>query len=66
MKMIFEVNNGRRLENLQDREDDKVYIITRDPSGAEEDHEVISPGDFVAMLNWYRYQKKNGNENLDF
>lgn len=26
----------------------------------------ISPGDMVTMLNWYRYQKKNGNEDLSF
>lgn len=26
----------------------------------------INPGDFVMMVNWYRYQKENGNENLNF
>ncbi len=66
MKMIFKVNNGRRLEVFQDREDDKVYLITRDSHGEEESHEIIQPGDFVMMLNWYRYQKENGNENLNF
>lgn len=66
MKMIFRVNNGRRLEVFQDRQDDKVYLITRDSHGEEESHEIISPGDFVMMLNWYRYQKENGNANLNF
>lgn len=66
MKMIFKVNNGRRLEVFQDREDDKVYLITRDSHGEEESHEIIQPGDFVMMLNWYRYQKEHGNKNLNF
>ena len=26
----------------------------------------ISPGDMVTMLNWYRYQKENGNDGLAF
>lgn len=26
----------------------------------------ISPDDMVTMLNWYRYQKENGNEDLSF
>ena len=26
----------------------------------------ISPDDMVTMLNWYRYQKENGNEELSF
>ncbi len=26
----------------------------------------ISPGDMVTMLNWYRYQKENGNDDLSF
>lgn len=26
----------------------------------------ISPSDMVTMLNWYRYQKENGNDDLTF
>ena len=26
----------------------------------------ISPDDMVTMLNWYRYQKEDGNEDLSF
>ena len=27
---------------------------------------TITPGDFVMMLNWYRYQKRMGNTDLNF
>lgn len=66
MKMKFKVNNGRTIEVFQAREDGPVYVTTYSSKGDEEDCEIISPGDFVMMLNWYRYQKENGNENLNF
>jgi len=66
MKMNFEVNNGRTIEVFQAREDGPVYAITKDSKGKEESTESISAGDFVTMLNWYRYQKGEGNVNLSF
>lgn len=66
MKMKFKVNNGRTIEVFQAREDGPVYVTTYNSKGEKESSEIISSGDFVMMLNWYRYQKENGNENLDF
>jgi len=66
MKMKFKVNNGRTIEVFQEREDGPVYATTHDSKGEIENSEIISPGDFVMMLNWYRYQKENGNGNLNF
>lgn len=66
MKMNFKVNNGRRIEVFQARDDGPVYATTYDSKGDKESSEIISPGDFIMMLNWYRYQKANGNENLNF
>lgn len=66
MKMTFKVNNGRTIEVFQARDDGPVYVTRYDSKGEKESGDIISPGDFVMMLNWYRYQKENGNENLNF
>mgnify|MGYP001317691028 CR=1 FL=1 len=66
MKMKFKVNNGRTIEIFQTREEGPVYVTTCDSKGDRESNEIISPEDFVMMLNWYRYQKEIGNENLNF
>lgn len=69
--MIFKVNNGRHIQVSQIKPDGTVKIETFAPAGdkltmAKEQSIDISPGDFVMMLNWYRYQKENGNKNLNF
>jgi hypothetical protein len=66
MKMVFVVNNGRKLEVSQSCEDGPAHVVTKDSSGNAENVENISPGDFVTLLNWYRSQKNNGNVNLTF
>lgn len=69
MKKKFKVNNGRTIEVFQAREDGPIYVTTYNSKGEKESSEIIeiiSPEDIVMMLNWYRYQKENGNENLDF
>ena len=66
MKMTFKVNNGRTIEVFQARDDGPVYVMRYDSKGEKESGDIISAGDFVTMLNWYRYQKENGNENLNF
>lgn len=74
MKMTFKVNNGRTIEVFQARDDGPVYVTRYDSNyfekyllkGKKESSDIISAGDFVTMLNWYRYQKENGNENLNF
>jgi hypothetical protein len=66
MKMNFNVNNGRTIEVFQARNDGPVYATTFNSKGQAEGTEDISAGDFVTMLNWYRYQKDAGNTNLSF
>ena len=66
MKMKFEVNNGRTIEVFQARDDGPVYVTRFDSIGQKESSDIISAGDFIMMLNWYRYQKEHGNSNLNF
>ncbi len=66
MRMNFEVNNGQTIEVFQARNDGPVYVTTLDSKGQKEIPYSISAGDFVTMLNWYRYQKDSGNINLSF
>lgn len=59
------VNNGRYKK--VEPEEDGICIYTTDENGAMlEDVERISGKDFISMLNWYRYQKENGNPELLF
>lgn len=66
MRMTFEVNNGRKLEVFQARNDGPVYVKTLDDKEQEEYTTIIRPGDFVTMVNWYHHQKNIGNTNLSF
>ena len=68
MKMTFKVNNGRTIEVFQARDDGPVYVTRYDSKGEKkkENGDIISAGDFITMFNWYRYQKDNGNENLNY
>ena len=56
MQLIFEVDNGKRLEVFQNIENGRVYLITKNSNGDKESRETIHPEDFVAMLNWSRNQ----------
>lgn len=66
----FSVNNQRKIQLTQTEPDGAVTVTTWDAerNGVREveSEYQISPGDFVMMLNWYRYQKENGNPNLNF
>ncbi len=69
--MEFEVNNGRKIVLEQAEPDGLVNVTTWEAPGDDgvrdcESEYTISPGDFVMMLNWYRYQKDIGNTCLDF
>ena len=61
---VIEVNNNRYIEVIQGA--DEIHIHTTRHNGEIEKVETISGGDFVSMLNWYRYQKSHGNPNLMF
>ena len=69
----FEVNNDRRIRVSQREIDGPVAVrilsapddVYRCRRHIESEYE-ITPGDFVMMLNWYRYQKAQGNNALMF
>lgn len=70
MKMKFNVNNNGTMEVFQAMDDGPVYVTVYEPEkdGKREERSsaIIRPCDFITMLNWYRYQKEHGNENLNF
>ena len=63
--LSFEINNQRKLEIAQEKHDGSVIVTAKDENSIDYQY-TISPGDFVMILNWYRYQKENGNDNLTF
>ena len=66
----FNVNNQRKIQLIQTDPDGAVTVTTweaeRNGVREVESEYQIRPGDFVMMLNWYRYQKENGNPDLNF
>lgn len=62
----LEVNNGCRLEVKYDEKRRWTVVEKYDSMGNLEDRYGIEDHDFVSMLNWYKYQKENGNEALLF
>lgn len=62
----LEVNNGGRLEVKYDEQRGWTVVEKYDSAGKLEERYGIEDHDFVSMLNWYRYQKENGNEALLF
>ena len=57
----IDINNGGHITIHQDGHDKPLEVHSTN-SGTQ----YISPGDFVTMLNWYNWQKRNGNEQLTF
>lgn len=68
----LEVNNNRRIRLSQKMIDGPITVRTLsapdDPFGHRvlENEYEISAGDMVMMLNWYRFQKTQGNDALVF
>lgn len=68
----LEANNERVIRIRQSLIDGPITVrvlgAPRDVFGScpLETMYEISPDDMVTMLNWYRYQKENGNEDLSF
>ena len=66
----FIINNQRKIELEQTEPDGLVHVTTwsAEQGGIREVESEydINPGDFVMMLNWYRYQKGNGNNDISF
>lgn len=57
-KISFDVNNGGKLNICQAKHDGSVSISTGDNEGYN-----ISAGDFVMLLNFYKYVKDNNIQN---
>ncbi len=57
----FDINNGGILTIHQDGHDKPLEVFSSNTGTF-----YIEPGDLVTLLNWYRYQKDNGNINLAF
>lgn len=59
----FDVNNQRTMKLVQRQHDGTTLIIVEDASGNHEsinDNEaLISPGDFVMLINYFRYIKSH-------
>jgi hypothetical protein len=63
----FNVNNGSIIELVQFNHDGSISITKYDSKGNRETNtECITAGDFITMLNWYRYEKGKGNHSLNF
>ena len=61
------INNSRIMSLTQHQCDGDITLTTCGAGTGDIDHEeTISAGDMVTLLNWYRYQKANGNTNLTF
>ena len=60
----FDINNKRILELDQNKHDGAVTVKTFDENGEQENESYsISNGDFVMLLNFYRYIKEHDVRN---
>lgn len=57
-KISFDVNNGEKLNILQEKHDGNVRVNINDNHSY-----YISAGDFVMLLNYYRHVKDNDIQN---
>lgn len=62
----FEINNDGIMTLNQEDFDGEVTVTRRWLNDNELSPFRISAADFITMLNWYRYQKDNNNERLEF
>jgi hypothetical protein len=56
----IEVNNQQSLEVTQNNH--IINVERWSQTGIKTDNYQISEGDFVMLLNYYRFQKENGKE----
>ena len=66
--LTFEINNKRKMQLVQSEHDGDTRIVTFDSHGYGEDPHgeatVISPGDFVLLIDYFRQCKREGREIL--
>ena len=64
----FEVNNKRKLTLVQDEHDGDTRIVTIGADGRPEDPDgwatVISPGEFVLLIDYFRNCKRESGDIL--
>lgn len=61
-KIDIEINNGRTMRITQTDSDKArcgIGVETLDEDSNLEERELISEGDFVMLINYYRYIKEN-------
>jgi len=59
----MEINNGRTMQLAQQGRDKNITLTTYNTeSGLVDFEKEITPGDMVMLINYYRFQKENGNE----
>ncbi|MNW61400.1 hypothetical protein D3C74_394540 [compost metagenome] len=65
-KIEFEINNNRTMQLAQQSYDGSITLSTFNKTTSETDHEeVITAGDMVMLINYYRHVKSN-NIQCDF
>lgn len=58
----MEINNGRIMQLTQQEKDRNITLTTyNDNSGLVDFETEITPGDMVMLINYYRFQRENGN-----
>lgn len=63
-KISFDINNNGKVELVQREHDGKVLISYSDKDIENPDNlAFINPGDFVMLINYYRYIKRNDIQN---
>lgn len=58
----FEVNNKSKIELKQHDDGEGVLLHKYDNNGKLERADYISAGDFILLINYYKYQKENNKE----
>lgn len=58
----MKINNGRTMQLAQQGKDQNIILTTYNTNSGEVDYEEeITAGDMVMLINYYRFQKENGN-----
>lgn len=61
----FNANNNQKIEISQFEHDDSVLVHTENSKGIQINEYEITNGDFVMLLNYYKFVKEN-NIQCDF
>ena len=61
-QITVDVNNRQIMSLSQEKHDGDMTLTVWKPGGGEKgiDEWIITPGDFVMLMNYYRTQKESG------